>query len=241
MDWFMGKGRRKDKDCPTPPAEEKQYLCEDYIKERITDADFFKLVSLPPQLDYNEWLATHTMSFFNHVNLMYGVISEYCTSENCPSMGAPGSVQYLWYDDKGKKYKYSAPQYIDYVMTSIQKTITDETVFPTKFDHSFPSGFDNFVKKIHRYLLHVFAHIYHAHYRDMTMLGLHGHLNSVFTHFMVLNMRFDLLEDKDTEVLQDLVTALIKSLPDPNQNDQPTPDLGGDIEVIPSPLEITST
>ena len=38
----------------------------------------------------------------------------------------------VWVDDKGKKSRLSAPQYIDYIMTFVQKTINDETVFPTK-------------------------------------------------------------------------------------------------------------
>ena len=50
------------------------------------------------------------------------------------------SRQYHWVDDKGKKTKLSAPQYIDYVMTFVQKTINDETIFPTKHG--------NFSKKI---------------------------------------------------------------------------------------------
>lgn len=40
---------------------------------------------------------------------------------------------YLWFDEKGKKTKVAAPQYIDYVMTFIQKTISDENIFPTKY------------------------------------------------------------------------------------------------------------
>lgn len=40
---------------------------------------------------------------------------------------------YLWFDEKGKKTRVAAPQYIDYVMTFTQKTITDESVFPTKY------------------------------------------------------------------------------------------------------------
>lgn len=40
---------------------------------------------------------------------------------------------YLWFDEKGKKTRVAAPQYIDYVMTFTQKTISDETVFPTKY------------------------------------------------------------------------------------------------------------
>lgn len=51
------------------------------------------------------------------------------------------------------------------------------------------------------------------------MLGLNGHMNSLFTHFMVFNIKFDLLEEKDYDMLNELLKALIKQLPDPNQND----------------------
>ena len=56
------KGRRKDKDSPTPPIsdEQKQYLEESCLRQRVIDADFVKLVQLPPSLDCNEWLATHS-------------------------------------------------------------------------------------------------------------------------------------------------------------------------------------
>lgn len=55
------KGRRKDKDSPTPPLQDeyRQYLEDQFVRERITDTDFYRLVSLPEYLDYNEWLATH--------------------------------------------------------------------------------------------------------------------------------------------------------------------------------------
>lgn len=83
----------------------------------------------------------------------------------------------------------------------------------------FPNCFEATTKKIHKLLFHVLAHMYHSHYSDCVTLGIHGHLNSLFTHFMVFNIKFDLMEDKETEVLQDLLEALVKQLPDPNQND----------------------
>lgn len=218
----MGKSRKKEKESPTLalPDETRQYLLEDAIRQRITDADFIKLSALPINLDYDEWLATHVISFFNHTNLMYGVISEYCSVSGCPSMTGPGSVQYLWFDEKGKKCKCPAPQYVDYVTSFIQKTINEDSVFPTKFDKVFPSSFEMIVKKMHRFLFHVFAHIYHVHYREVLILGLHGHLNSLFLHFMTFNLTFDLLEDKEAEVLHDLLTALMKvPSQDRNQNE----------------------
>ena len=40
--------------------------------------------------------------------------------------------QYLWVDEKGKKSRLSANQYIDFSMSYVQKTINDEATFPTK-------------------------------------------------------------------------------------------------------------
>ncbi|CAG5133764.1 unnamed protein product [Candidula unifasciata] len=220
------KGRRKDKDSPTPTEEQKEYLEDPNIKNRISDADFFRLVTLPPMLDLNEWLATHTMSFFNHVNLIYGAVSEYCTAETCSSMTAPDNVQYFWVDDKGKKTKQTAPQYIDYVMTHIQKVINDESIFPTKYGNPFPPDLEATVKRIYKYLFHVLAHLYHAHYKLLRQLDLHAHLNTLFTHFMVFTSKFDLVQDKESDNLLLLFSLLLKNLADPSQNPKLREGLG---------------
>ncbi|KAM7292158.1 MOB kinase activator-like 2 isoform X2 [Ixodes scapularis] len=148
------------------------------------------------------------LAFFDHINLLYGTISEFCTMSGCPDMTGPGNRQYLWFDEKGKKCKVAAPQYIDYVMTFTQKTVNDESLFPTKFERDFPSSFESLVKKIHGLLLHVLAHLYHAHFREMVLLQLHGHLHSLFAHFTLFNARFNLVDPKDALVLQDLAVAL---------------------------------
>ena len=83
----------------------------------------------------------------------------------------------------------------------------------------FPSSFESVVKKIQKYLFHVLAHVYHVHYKELLILGINGHMNSLFTHFMVFNLKFDLLEEKEYEVLNELLKALMKQLPDPNQNE----------------------
>ncbi|CAH1281744.1 unnamed protein product [Diabrotica balteata] len=170
--------------------------------------DMRLLVDLPPGLDYNEWLASHTMALFDHVNLVYGAISEFCTPSGCPDMTGPGQRTYLWFDEKGKKTKVAAPQYIDYVMTFIQKTISDETIFPTKYANEFPSSFESIVRKIVRLLFHVMAHLYAAHFKEVVMLGLHAHLNLTFAHLTALHHRFSLIELKETEILRDLEVAL---------------------------------
>lgn len=65
------------------------------------------------------------------------------------------------------------------------------------------------MRKILRLLYHVMAHIYHCHFREVALLGLHVHLNCVFAHLTLLNQRFNLIDPKETEILGDLEAALL--------------------------------
>ncbi|XP_017773924.1 PREDICTED: MOB kinase activator-like 2 isoform X2 [Nicrophorus vespilloides] len=206
----MGKARRKEREGAdtTNTGDTKLYLESAVLESKLPEMDMRLLVDLPAGLDYNEWLASHTMSLFDHVNLVYGTVSEFCTITGCPDMTGPGQRTYLWFDEKGKKTRVAAPQYIDYVMTFTQKTISDETIFPTKYANEFPSSFESIVRKIVRLLFHVVAHLYVAHFKEVVLLGLHAHLNLTFTHLTTLHHRFALIEPKETEVLRDLEVAL---------------------------------
>merc|ERR1712079_74894 len=153
------------------------------------------------------------IGFFEHINLLYGTVSEFCNLTSCPEMTGPGPRVYMWLDDKGKKSKLSAPQYVDYVMTYVQKVVNDEAMFPTKHGNEFPANFDQVLRKIQKLLFHVVAHIYHSHFREIVLLGLHAHLNSIFAHIIEYNFFYHILEDKELEVLQDLTHAL-KLAPD---------------------------
>ncbi|XP_045871346.1 MOB kinase activator 2 isoform X3 [Meles meles] len=207
----VGKVLRKSKAKPNgkkPAAEEKKmYLEPEYAKSRITDVGFRELVVLPREIDLNEWLASNTTTFFHHVNLQYSTISEFCTGEACQTM-AVCNTQYYWYDERGKKVKCTAPQYVDFVMSSVQKLVTDEDVFPTKYGREFPSSFEALVKKICKYLFHVLAHIYWSHFKETLALELHGHLNTLYAHFILFAREFNLLDPKDTAVMDDLTEVL---------------------------------
>lgn len=74
--------------------------------------------------------------------------------------------------------------------------------------NEFPSSFESLVKKIVRLLFHVVAHMYHSHFKEIVLLNLHAHLNSVFVHLILFNERFHLIDEKETEILQDLAAAL---------------------------------
>ncbi|XP_017491154.1 PREDICTED: MOB kinase activator-like 2 [Rhagoletis zephyria] len=156
----------------------------------------------------NAKLLPKPLALFEHVNLVYGTISEFCTPSGCPDMTGPGNRTYLWFDEKGKKTRVAAPQYIDYVMTFTQKTVSDESIFPTKYANEFPSSFESIARKILRLQFHVIAHLYAAHFREIALLGLHTHLNLTFAHLTALHRRFTLIDEKETDVLRDLEVAL---------------------------------
>ncbi|XP_027264707.1 MOB kinase activator 2 isoform X5 [Cricetulus griseus] len=129
------KSKAKPNGKKTASEEKKVYLEPEHTKSRITDFEFKELVVLPREIDLNEWLASNTTTFFHHINLQYSTISEFCTGETCQTM-AVCNTQYYWYDERGKKVKCTAPQYVDFVMSSVQKLVTDEDVFPTKYENS---------------------------------------------------------------------------------------------------------
>jgi len=214
----MGKTRGR-KDRENASEETKLYLQEPCLERKIQEEDLLSITEVPSGLDPNEWHALHTIGFFEHINLLYGTVSEFCNLTTCPEMLVPGPRVYLWQDDKGKKTKVSAPQYVDYVMTYVQKVVNDETTFPTKHGNEFPSHFDQVLRKVQKLLFHVVAHIYHSHFREIVLLGLHAHLNSIFAHIIEFNLCHQLIEEKETEVLQDLIHAL-KLAPDKINSDQ---------------------
>jgi len=44
-----------------------------------------------------------------------------------------GCRQYQWVDERGRRVKCSAAQYMDHVLSMMQSLVNDETVFPTKY------------------------------------------------------------------------------------------------------------
>lgn len=70
--------------------------------------------------------------FFNNLNQFYGVLTEFCTIQNNPTMSAGAGLDYTWIDQNRKQVKLPAPQYIDYVMTWVGGLLSDEATFPTK-------------------------------------------------------------------------------------------------------------
>lgn len=129
--------------CSRQPGDE--LLC---LNEEISPADVFGrclLASLP--------VCDEPHTFFTNGSrwLIYAVGAELATGlkislmlwfkardNNCGTCFFSLCLYriYYWYDEKGKKTKCTAPQYVDFVMSLCQKLVTDEEIFPTKYGES---------------------------------------------------------------------------------------------------------
>ncbi|KAJ7451611.1 Mob1/phocein [Mycena latifolia] len=184
-----------------PQAPKPLYLCSPFVEAALVKGNFKTIVMLPKYVDISEWVAVNRcvglFDFYNNLNEFYGILTEFCTQQNCPTMSAGTTLNYTWINQDRKHVHLPAPQYIDYVMTWVQNLLDDDTVFPTKAGQDFPPSFPSTVKHIYRQLLRVFAHIYHAHYAQILHLRSEPHFNSLFAHFLAFGGEFELLEMKD--------------------------------------------
>lgn len=202
---------KKEKGSGSNPCE-KLYLEGAFLQRLMDETDLIRLVKVPPGIDGNEWIASQIVDLVDHVNHICAVISEFCTPAVCADMRGPCSRVYQWVDDRGRKSKVSASQYMDFAMTFIQSRIDDESLFPSKTADAFPEDlFLEMVKRICQMLFHILAHVYYAHFKELVLLDLHSYVNTTFLHLIVFNDVFQLMEHKETEVLQDLRVAMNRS------------------------------
>ena len=76
----------------------KRYELHKYAQATLGTGNLHDAVMLPEGEDANEWLAVNTVDFFNEINLLYGVIAEFCTEQACPIMCAGPKYEYMWAD-----------------------------------------------------------------------------------------------------------------------------------------------
>jgi len=107
---------------PLPPSpggntpSKPLYLCSPFVEAALVKGNFKTIVMLPKYVDIMEWVAVNGMcsshskviflyhavsfsqvfDFYTNLNEFYGVITECCTQQTCPTMAAgPSCVFYL--------------------------------------------------------------------------------------------------------------------------------------------------
>ena len=143
----------------------KQHELHKMAKSTLGSGDLRQACKLPKGEDMNEWLAVNStffnnklrklilfkaVDFFNVTNLLYGSLSEFCTGATCPTMHAGPEYEYLWSDPPAIKnpIKCTAPEYVNYLMSWVEKKINDPELFPSSVDCPFPQTFKTEVKNI---------------------------------------------------------------------------------------------
>ncbi|KAJ1810500.1 Maintenance of ploidy protein mob2 [Coemansia sp. RSA 2598] len=205
---LTGIGKQKQPNIPSSTAAKNQpplFLRKNHALSHLVKGSFKGVVQLPKYTDLNEWLSINTFEFFNLINMFYGVIADFCTINECPTMSAGPHTEYTWTDTQRKTIKLAAPQYIDYVLSQIQTTLDDERIFPTKAGADFPKDIRSTLCVMYRHLFRILAHIYWAHYVELLNLKIEGHINSLFAHFISFAKEFDLLDRKDMAPMADLI------------------------------------
>ncbi len=176
-------------------------------------------VRLPKGEDINEWMAVNTVDFFNEISLLYGIITEYCTKALCPVMCAGSKYEYLFMDGvKYKKpHKCSAPEYVDLLMTWVEKQINNYRIFPIEDAKmvsiedgvSFPKDFRQIDKTILKRLFRVYGHMYHHHIEKIIQLDAEAHLNTCFKHFVYFVKEFKLVDERELAPLSDTIDHML--------------------------------
>ncbi|XP_048865092.1 MOB kinase activator 2 isoform X2 [Brienomyrus brachyistius] len=206
----VAAGKPKKNKKATPSLGQKPYLLDAYTAESLCPVNMRALCTLPDGVDKAEWIASHTVAFFHLINVLSSTLSEFCTTQTCPTARGPGNRTFYWTDEYGKKVSCSGPLYTSYIMCYIRELLADQEVFPTKPGSSFPMGYTFLAQRIFLYLSHTLAHLYWAHFQHLVALEMHTHLNTVFTHFTLFGREFQLLDWADTEPLEDLFLALTR-------------------------------
>lgn len=68
--------------------------------------------------DFNEWIVVNIVDFFNQINMLYGIIIEFCIEVSCLVMFVGLRYEYYWVDGINikKLIKCFVLKYIDYLM-----------------------------------------------------------------------------------------------------------------------------
>jgi MOB kinase activator 1 len=188
-----------------------RYNLHKFAKSLVRSGDLAVAVSLPSQADRNHWLSVHTVDFYNITNVLYGSVTEFCTEATCPVMSSGQRYEYLWRDgDKYKKAtKVTAPEYVNLLMTWIEKQVNDDQIFPSDDGNAYPDNFEELVKNIFKRLFRVYAHLYYSHFAKIRDLQEESHLNTAFKHFMYFVWEFNLISKEELTPLKELLVNLM--------------------------------
>ncbi|KAJ0714057.1 putative MOB kinase activator family [Helianthus annuus] len=94
----IGRNQKTFRPKKGAPSGSKGAQLKKHTDPTLGSGNLREAVRLPPGEDLNEWLAINAVDFFNPVNILYGTVTEFCTSSTCPTMIAGTKYEYRWAD-----------------------------------------------------------------------------------------------------------------------------------------------
>ncbi|KAF0988703.1 hypothetical protein HZS_26 [Henneguya salminicola] len=132
----------------------KLYLDEPFNNSFLLSIEELRIyISTYYPIAKDEWLATNTLSIYKHISELNSAVYTCCNDETCPHM-LFGQTVLSWVDEKNRKFKVSAAQYITMCILSIERFITSEVSCPSKFGNLFPSNYISHLQKIYKIVGH---------------------------------------------------------------------------------------
>jgi len=178
-------------------------------KRTLGAGNLVTAVRLPDGEERNDWLAANTVDFFNELSLLYGLVVNSATQKYTnPGDGFPPGFEYRWSQPGKKPMRVSSPEYVDYVMTWIEASLDNPSIFPTLEDDPWPDDFESYIQDIFRRMFRIFAIIFHRSFDEIEKIDAQAHLNTVFKHFIFFCFEFSLVDDKETAALKGPVASL---------------------------------
>ncbi|KAH0850893.1 hypothetical protein HID58_095145 [Brassica napus] len=149
-------------------------------------------VKLPYGEDINQWLAIHTIDFYNHVKRFVRYSQRVLHNHHLP-------YHECWIL---KPITVSAPEYVGYLMNWIATQIDNGTIFPQTPEATFPSNFKDFVKGLCTHLSLSLS--------EVVNLKEEAHLNTCFEHLVLFTSEYQLIDEAEMEPLKELVGKVLK-------------------------------
>jgi MOB kinase activator 1 len=162
---------------------------EPYIKHSLVSGSLKRVTICPKDVELSEWIAALLFDFWTHTQVFF---------ECCGCLSGPKCdlESFTWTDTQ--KRKVHAAEYFEYLSVHLQRLFSDEKLFPTRQQESFPKDFLNqTARPVYRLITKLLIHLAQFHYDTVILLQSTRHVNTLIAHFYVFGKEFDLIEKKD--------------------------------------------
>lgn len=180
-------------------------------KATIGSGAILESVKLPEGTNKENFIASHVFTVYEEVARLVSVLEEVCDSESCPTMSAGKHVTYRWADEEHPcPLALSAPDYMRTLVEYAHNTLAKPEHFSEDGELVW-SQFEPCMKTLLKRFFRVYAHAYITHFGSIRQLGVEGHLNSSFKHFIFFSREFELVSPGETHPLKQLITKFVNA------------------------------